>query len=269
MMKKIATIATIFAAFVLGGCATNNVPMSDAEKTQIKNGELVKFTVINPDGEKSAISANDKIYVCIQTHEKLADGTQPCFPKLSAYFGKYLENAGFKVVSSKDQANEVVNGSFFVAYTGGHISNAYFDLCYQAIEDSLEKGDKAELTQEAMDAAYKKDITLHQEIKQQARLETAGKVLVGIIGVAMGGVNGGLNASQALTGIANPSNIEAPYGTKGSKVLGVFLSMNGKTIASMKGSYDGPLDIYQSFDKLFPEAVKSTADLFAQNVSAK
>ena len=270
MIKKIVTFTTICAAFVLSGCATSNVPMSDTEKSQIKSGQLVKFDqIVDASSEKLSINRNAKIYVCVQPYQKLADGTQPCYQKLSVYFEKYFEDAGFKIASSEEHADEVIIAHFGVAYVGAHESPAYHDLCYQAIEDSLEKGDQPELSQEAMDAMYSKDVTLHQEIANQARLETAGKVLVGIIGVAMGGVNGALNTSQALTGITNPANIEAPYGTKGPKAMRVFLEVKGKTIANYQAIYNGPRDLYQSFGTLFPLAVKSTAELFAQNASTK
>ena len=143
------------------------------------------------------------------------------------------------------------------------------DLFYQTLEDSLGKVGQPALSQEDLNSMYAKDITLHQEVKNQARLETAGKVLVGVIGVVMGGVNGGLNASQALTGITNPSNIEAPYGTKGPKMIQVNMYAKKKMLASFNGIYDGPRDIFQSFGVLFPVAVKTTVDVAAQRLSVE
>lgn len=285
MMKKIVTIATIFAAFVLSGCATNkyNLPrssnyainhanISDSEKDAIKRGDLVKFTEEVKTGSK--IMLPGKVYVCFTSSTSPTDSTA-CYPKLSAYIGKYLQDAGIDVAPSKTQADKVIYAQMRYAYIGvssWHTEENYRALFDQTIEDSLAHGDQPQLSPETMDAIYKKDTALHKNIADQSRLETAGKVLVGLAAMAIGGVNGGLQASQAFTGITNPQNIEAPYGSKSGKDMMITLYDKDKpheAIAHFDGIYSGPRDIFQSFGDLFPSAVKSTAELFAQNTTAK
>lgn len=275
-MKKIVSIAIIGAAVLLTGCATD-VPLSVSDKADIKSGKLVKFTkYFNDTSEK--MKNGGAVYVCAVSTNRPTPAT-PCYPQLSAYISKYFADEGIKIVKSREHASEVVYATLQYTYmnadlsyfSGGDSYRAMFD---STIEDSLEKNGKPELSKATMETIYNKDKSMQKSVAQQSNLETAGKVLVGLAAMAIGGVNGGLQANQALNSMANPSSIEAPYGTIGPKQMMIFLHEEGQGGDVSKGprlvfgaAYYGPRDIFDAFGNLFPSAVKSTAELFAKNTS--
>lgn len=275
-MKKIVSIAIIGAAVFLTGCATD-VPLSVSEKADLKSGKLVKFTKYFNDTSEKMIKG-DTVYVCAVPTNRPTQKTH-CYPQLSAYFNKYFAEEGIKIAKTRENASEVVYATLEYTYmnadlsyfSGGDSYRAMFD---STIEDSLEKIGKPELSKATMEAIYNQDKQMQKSVAQQSNLETAGKVLVGLAAMAIGGVNGGLQASQALNSLANPSNIEAPYGTTGPKQMMIFLHEAGQGGDVSKGprlvfgaAYYGPRDIFDAFGDLFPSAVKSTAELFAKNTS--
>ena len=276
-MKKIVTITTICTAFVLSGCATGNVPLSDTEKTQVKSGQLVKFTSIYTNASKEKMRRGKSVYVCAVSTNIPTDAT-PCYPKLSAYLGKYFTDAGVNVVASKYQADEIVYMTLVYHYLGstvyyGASGDGYRSMIDDTLEWELQKSDgEPQLTEADMKAAFAQNPVAKKEVASHAALETAGKIFVGLAAMAIGGVNGGPQASQALTGIANPASINAPNGTQGAKDMLIFLhekSLNNDVskgpIMSFTGFYQGPRDMFQAFPALFPSAMKNVAKSFVDN----
>ncbi len=274
-MKIIVSIAIIGLTVLITGCAAPQVPMSAADQDQIKHGKLVKFTTIDQD-TSDKMRKDGIVFVCAVSTNEPTDAT-PCYPKMSAYIGKYFAAAGVPVSASRESANTVVYVTLGYWYLGAAVpywssGDSYRALFDKTIEASIEKNGVPELSKEAMDTIFKQDEAAQKDMARQSALETAGKIAIGLASVAIGGVNGGLYASQALTGIANPESITAPHGTTGPKQMFVFLhelGTNGKDgpVLKFMGRYDGPLDIFQAFDILFPSAVKKTAVLFAKNSS--
>lgn len=264
-MKKITTIS-LLAASLLSACATAP-QMSDSEKDQIKKGQLVEFTSYY-NKTSDAIKRAGKVYVCVvSTYKPTSSST--CYPKLSEYFNKAFAAAGIDIASSKADANEVVYATFNYFYVGSELTSSkegYIAMVDQTIESSLSKSDKPILSETEMEKIFNGNKELRKSVVHQSELATAGNIAVGIAGVMLGGVNGGLATSQALTGLANPASIVAPYGTTGNKNMGIQFTVHGN-IMSFVGYYDGPKDLFQSFAPLFPSAVSQSATFFAKNTA--
>ena len=250
--------------------------MTDAEKDQIAHGKLVKFTYFEND-TSDKMQKNGTVFICaVSTNSPTAE--TKCYPRMSEYFGKAFANAGIQVASSKEQAGTVVYATLGYLYVGAAVpfwstGDSYRAMFDETIERSLEGSGKPELSKATMEDIYKKDGAVQKDLAHESTLEAVGKVAAGVASLAIGGVNGGLYASQALTGIANPASINAPYGTTGPKQMIIWLheaGADGKDGPVMKfiGTYEGPLDMFQAFDKLFPSAAQQTAGLFAVNTTS-
>ncbi len=276
-MKNIVSIATIGAAALLSACGTTPT-MTDAEKDQISQGKLVEFTKYY-NGISDKMYSGKKLYICAVATDKPTVDT-PCYPKLSAYYGNVFSAAGIPVVDSKEKADRVIYATLAYFYAGAEgtgFSDPYRALIAETIESSLEKGTSPEMSKETMDEIFKKDEAVQKDVAHESTLEAVGKVAVGIASLAIGGVNGGLYAGQALNSMANPGSVVAPHGTQSPKEMIINLHEKGEKAEISKGPqldffgvYDGPLDMFQAFYKLFPSAVHKTAGLFAENtLSAK
>ena len=269
-MRNIAIFAGIFTLLCLGGCATAP-QMSDAEKDQIKSGKLVKFTTID-HSVSGVVPSNTRLYVCaVSTYQPTA--STPCYPKLSAYLGEAFSKAGIQVSSTKEKADEIVYATLSYFYVGGERAasgDAYRAMFDETIENGLEKSSTPTLSEATMESIFKTNVAVKKNIATQSAIDTVVRAGIVVVGAAMGNLNGAMGASQAITGLANPGSIIAPYGSNGPKQMSIVFTMNGtndRAKVLFVGVYDGPRDIFQAFDKLFHSAVTQSAELFAQNTS--
>ena len=275
---------------MMGGCASmmppNHIQLSQDEKQRIKDGTDVKFTRAE-DFVSGKVEVIDKskvvngIYVCAVPTNSPTDST-PCYPHLSAYIGKFFSDAGVKIAKSRETAD----GIMYIAVDYGYLDTMpsvtqsgdfMRTVMMETADKTIAEGKGPELPMDETKAVFNQEVK-KQNVGPDKRnvAQAAGYVALAVIGTAIGGPNGGLQASQAINGFAHVGQTQMPD-LKSMCLLIHEKILNQNVVAGTKPPlafyYRGPHAMLDSFGKLFPSAVKMTVDRFVTDgtstVSAK
>lgn len=290
-MKKTILSSLLLAG--LTGCATVSSPvhLTDEQKQQVTDGKAVMLTGSEFDNNfqdmvETVGTANVKngVFICATSASKPTEST-PCYPKLSAYIGKYFEKQGVKLSISKKNTDAIVYAS--VTYDYRDVIAEDGDEYRMKIMDNLEKalqgGNKAALTMKQLpgEELYRSDQASVDSANQKAKVEGAAKavgyVAVAIASALMGQPGGGAQASEAMRGFGQIGGVQRSGFVVDKNEKGLIITLHGKNVSGkvmdyhrvtpIAFIYEGPVKATTAFSTLFPEALDMAVRRFVRQPS--